>query len=174
MRVLQLALLAALAGFLFVDPEPARADTVPLESTYFTVGPSGVIGAGPLAPLTLTTAGALSVTVSPFTFGGPLSSLEFEVVDANGHQYDLVSGNGTKALTDSLNLAAGTYFALSFGQTVAKTGAASVGFYGLSAVFTPTTAVPIPTAAALLASALAGLGLWRRGEGGGGRVRIAA
>jgi hypothetical protein len=159
----QIIFATALVAVVATAPS-ARANTVTLVDTSYTVGPSGVIGSPPVPEFTVATPGELQVTLSPIQFGAALSALSFELADASGTQYGLFSGTGTAAIHETIDISAGTYFALSFGQTIGSGGASSIGFYGLNVDFTagsPAT-VPLPGAAALLGSGLALLLLWRR------------
>jgi hypothetical protein len=151
------AAVAVVLGLGAVAPR-AHAASAPLLDTYYTVGSTGLLNSPPVPTFNLTTGGTVDVQLAPISIGAALQSLSFRIVDSLGHSVGDLTGSGT--LSQSFDLAAGTYFALAYAQT---TTPGSVGFLAVNVSFTPiASTVPIPAAGVLLASGLALLPFRRR------------
>jgi hypothetical protein len=101
--------------------------------------------------------GTLTVTLSNIAWPVALSSLDLVIGTSSG-----LLGPEMGAGTASFNISAGgNVFAQWFGTAQ---GPLNAGVYGLKIEFTQTTAVPLPTALALLLSGFALL-IWQRRQG---------
>lgn len=146
----------------------AHASTVVLVDTPVLVGANGPVtnaGADPLASrrLDFKTPGKLSVTLTALALPESLSSLSFKLSDDTGRNWGSIAGIGTQ----TFEVGAGSFFALSYGNAKSAPGAAQGVapwcVYGLRIEFTPVTSeVPVPLAAPLLLSALGLLYRFRR------------
>ncbi|GEM_PF-5738117 len=128
----------------------ARAATVTEVAQSYTVGTTGATASNMFS---VSAAGNLDISLTDLLWPKALSSLSFELTNAQGKVLGTLSGAGT---LDVALTSGGTYFALTYGQA-SPAGPASplpYGTYGIALQFTPTV-VPLPSAALLLASSLA-------------------
>ena len=157
------SLACALGALLLVaSAAPAVAATQSLfEATFRIAGaPPGSAPTDTFVttPIVLTGRGTLTASIAPATYGAAFDNLSFNLTSASS---TFLNRSGTGPWNGTVDLEAGTYFAVASGRLQPSSSAFSPsGFFGMTIQFTPgadPTVIPIPGAAGLLAG---GLGLF--------------